>query len=187
MIRRVQEEKELVCRDLMEFEEKEEQNKLERWMKQAQMKLKRLEEDAQRVRKSLVTLLDLRQRQVNAEGVVNSELQSKIFVVFTAATVVFTPLSWISSLMALDIVDFSPPDSQPWSRNQALAASLVTMAASVVLILLCLLGWRWYEKISSSVQHEDPSTIYGSSRLWKRALRSIGRRKEKDAVIRPHS
>lgn len=37
----------------------------------------------------LVTVLSLKQRAVNAEGLIKSELQSQVIFVFTAATVLF--------------------------------------------------------------------------------------------------
>lgn len=47
----------------------------------------------------LVTLLSLKQREVNTESLINSKLQSQILVVFTAATVLFVIQC-----------GFSPPD-----------------------------------------------------------------------------
>ncbi|OLN85421.1 Ankyrin-1-like protein 3 [Colletotrichum chlorophyti] len=50
---------------------------------------KRLEEDANRVRDSITTLLDLRQREANIEEALSASEQSKILFIFTGATVVF--------------------------------------------------------------------------------------------------
>lgn len=57
MIRRVQEEKELVCRDLMVLISEDGWKRMERLIQRSSLKLKRLEEDAQRVRHSVSTLL----------------------------------------------------------------------------------------------------------------------------------
>ncbi|GKT96986.1 LOW QUALITY PROTEIN: heat shock protein sti1 [Colletotrichum tofieldiae] len=59
---------------------------------------KRLEEDANRVRDSITTLLDLRQREANIEEALSASEQSKILFIFTGATVVFAPLSWATVL-----------------------------------------------------------------------------------------
>lgn len=118
MVRRVQEDTRLVCLDYFRGDKSA---TVEAWAKRGRSKLKRLEEDAVRVRRSvsnshigpkyhsphfqqsrkgrfkvlmgylsqLVTLLSLKQREVNAESLINSELQSQILFVFTAAIVLF--------------------------------------------------------------------------------------------------
>lgn len=65
-------------------------------------KLNRQVEDALRVRQSITTLLDLRQRQASTESAINSGRQSlilfnqsKVLFVFTGATVIF--VSYIST------------------------------------------------------------------------------------------
>ncbi|KAK4248619.1 hypothetical protein C7999DRAFT_30983 [Corynascus novoguineensis] len=92
-------------------------------------RLKHLEKDAQMVRKSITTLLDLRQRQVAIESALSSEAQSdmlfkqsSILFIFTLATVLFAPLSWVAALMALKINDFTP-ESEWWSQSRVAGAS----------------------------------------------------------------
>lgn len=89
----------------------------------------------------LVTLLTLQQRQVNTESLLSSETQNRILFVFTAVTLFFvkflplcapyyfaqashkqSPLSWVSSLMALNINGFTPVNSA-WSMGGAATAS----------------------------------------------------------------
>lgn len=96
------------------------------WSSNAQ-RLNRLIEDAARVRQSLTTLLDLRQRQVNTESAIHSGQQSQILFdqstvlfTFTLATIIFAPLSWVTSLLDLNIEVFTPA---AWSRGQVAAAS----------------------------------------------------------------
>ncbi|GAB1317925.1 hypothetical protein MFIFM68171_08135 [Madurella fahalii] len=93
-------------------------------------RLKHLEKDAQMVRKSITTLLDLRQRQVTIDMALSSEAQSdmlfkqsSILFIFTLATVLFAPLSWVAALMALKIDDFTP-DSESWSQSRVAGASV---------------------------------------------------------------
>ncbi|KAI0550542.1 hypothetical protein F4679DRAFT_205481 [Xylaria curta] len=90
-------------------------------------RLKHLEKDARMVRASIITLLDLRQRQVTVEMALSSEAQSRtlfrqssILFIFALATVLITPLSWVSSLMALRIDGFSP---DTWPQSRVVAAS----------------------------------------------------------------
>ncbi|KAI7779167.1 uncharacterized protein LA080_001239 [Diaporthe eres] len=140
MTRRVKEDARLVAMD--RYSDNTFYATVNSWMDRGNSKLKRLEDDASRVRQSLVTLLSLKQREVNAESLINSEIQSQILFVFTAATVLFTPLSWVCSLLALDIEGFTPTDSK-WSIEAAAVSSSVTVASFVFLMLLCLLAWRW--------------------------------------------
>ncbi|ORY11349.1 hypothetical protein BCR34DRAFT_327983 [Clohesyomyces aquaticus] len=108
-------------------------------------RLKHLETDAQMVREAITTLLDLRQRQVSIEMALSSDVQSEtlfkqssILFIFTSATVLFAPLSWVSSLMALKITGFSF-DSWPISRvawascEFCLALSFIFLPFSLVL------------------------------------------------------
>lgn len=97
------------------------------WARSHVRKLDRHTEDARRVRQSLITLLDMRQRQASTENALYSDRQSrilfeqsKVLFVFTGATVIFAPLSWVSSLLDLEIKDFTP---DAWSRGQTAAAS----------------------------------------------------------------
>ncbi|RYP73230.1 hypothetical protein DL769_004250 [Monosporascus sp. CRB-8-3] len=108
-------------------------------------RLKHLEKDAHMVRKSITTLLDLRQRQVAIEMALSSEVQSdtlfrqsSILLIFTLATVLFTPLSWVSSLMALNIDDFTP-DS--WPQSRVIGASFGSVSDTIA---LCAVGLAVY-------------------------------------------
>ncbi|KAH8895417.1 hypothetical protein GQ53DRAFT_50576 [Thozetella sp. PMI_491] len=110
-------------------------------------KLKRQEEDARRVRESIITLLDLRQRQASTENVINTGKQSqmlfeqsKVLFILSGATVIFAPLSWISSLLALKIDDFTP-DS--WGQGQAFGASIGSLLGT---LLLCFVFWVVYDR-----------------------------------------
>ncbi|KAF7548810.1 hypothetical protein G7Z17_g6804 [Cylindrodendrum hubeiense] len=109
-------------------------------------KLLRQEEDAKRVREAIITLLDLRQRQASTESAINSGQQSKmlfeqskVLFVFTGATVLFAPLSWVSSLLAVKIENFTP---DVWRQGQAIGASFGSLLGT---LLLCLAFWRLYD------------------------------------------
>ncbi|KAK4038130.1 hypothetical protein C8A01DRAFT_17749 [Parachaetomium inaequale] len=83
----------------------------------------KLEEDATRIRNSIITLLDLRQRQATTENAISSARQSRVLFLFTVVTVIFAPLSWVSSLMALDIDQFTPGKESRWYRVDVFGAS----------------------------------------------------------------
>lgn len=75
-------------------------------------------EDANRVERSLNHLLDLKQKQVNINEAVSSRkqaestaMQGNYIMVFTIVTVIFSPLSFMAGLFALDISYF-PHDSE---------------------------------------------------------------------------
>ncbi|KAL1866292.1 hypothetical protein VTK73DRAFT_4822 [Phialemonium thermophilum] len=114
-------------------------------------RLERLEEDAKRVRESIITLLDLRQRQASTESAINSGKQSqilfeqsKVLFIFTGATVLFAPLSWVSSLLALKIDRFTP---DAWHIGQAFGASFGSLLGT---FLLCFV-WAAQETILAGV------------------------------------
>ncbi|KAH6664613.1 hypothetical protein B0J14DRAFT_242157 [Halenospora varia] len=66
---------------------------------------KRLEEDANRVRSSLITLLDIRQREATIDEALENSRQSKALFVFTLITILFAPLSFCEQLLAIPILE----------------------------------------------------------------------------------
>ncbi|EFQ25710.1 uncharacterized protein GLRG_00854 [Colletotrichum graminicola M1.001] len=95
---------------------------------------KRLEEDANRVRDSITTLLDLRQREANIEEALSASEQSKILFIFTGATVVFAPLSWATGIFQIEVVGLA----QPTTGGILLLACFLSLVATVLLIALSL-------------------------------------------------
>ncbi|KAK2054571.1 hypothetical protein LY76DRAFT_579843 [Colletotrichum caudatum] len=95
---------------------------------------KRLEEDAGRVRDSITTLLDLRQREANIEEALSASKQSKILFIFTGATVVFAPLSWATGIFQIEVVGLA----QPTTGGILTLACFLSLVATVLLIALSL-------------------------------------------------
>ncbi|KAK2025425.1 hypothetical protein LX32DRAFT_568002 [Colletotrichum zoysiae] len=95
---------------------------------------KRLEEDANRVRDSITTLLDLRQREANIEEALSASEQSKILFIFTGATVVFAPLSWATGIFQIEVVGLA----QPTTGGILTLACFLSLVATVLLIALSL-------------------------------------------------
>ncbi|KAK1979857.1 hypothetical protein LZ30DRAFT_595965 [Colletotrichum cereale] len=113
---------------------------------------KRLEEDANRVRDSITTLLDLRQREANIEEALSASEQSKILFIFTGATVVFAPLSWATGIFDIDIVGLA----KPTTAGTLLLACFLSLVATLLLIALSL---QMYEFITQGK----------ATRLWRQA------------------
>ncbi|KAI1171710.1 hypothetical protein F4777DRAFT_43189 [Nemania sp. FL0916] len=110
---------------------------------------------AERVQAEIEALLDRTQKHANAwearfarEGSEHSRYQSNITLVFTIVTVFFLPLSFISSVFAIQI-DVFPHDEQTgelnWPLNQALG--LLFGISFGVIFLVAFLGF-YINKIS---------------------------------------
>ncbi|TDZ16256.1 Heat shock protein sti1-like protein [Colletotrichum orbiculare MAFF 240422] len=94
----------------------------------------RLEEDANRVRDSITTLLDLRQREANIEEALSASEQSKILFIFTGATVVFAPISWATGIFEIEIEGLT----MPTTAGTVILACFLSLMATVLLIALSL-------------------------------------------------
>ncbi|KAM0278493.1 hypothetical protein ACHAQH_005160 [Verticillium albo-atrum] len=126
----------------------------------------RLGLDADRVRTSITTLLDLRQREANIEEALSANEQSKILFIFTGATVVFAPLSWIMGVFEVNI-DGLP---SPITPGTVVLASIGSLLATVLVIWLSL---QIYELIAG-----------GQSSAKRRKIDAMLRRKKQDKETR---
>lgn len=118
----------------------------------------RLEEDAQKVRESVVTLLQLTQGSASTENALKASEQSKILAIFTVVTVIFTPLSWIAALFALKIQNFHADET--WTSGQVAGGSVICLVGTLV---LCALGWRWLNRDRAAVKKQVPEPPQGRS------------------------
>ncbi|KAK3298792.1 uncharacterized protein B0H64DRAFT_82546 [Chaetomium fimeti] len=113
-----------------------------------------LEADAVRVRSMLTTLLDLRHREAAIENVLSGKSQSTMLFIFTTITVLFAPLSFVSSLLALEIEDLPGI----WRRSPLAA---VFVYATLATMALCTLMWLIYKLVAYQValcRNELPPT-----------------------------
>ncbi|KAJ0117399.1 hypothetical protein J7T55_003813 [Diaporthe amygdali] len=110
----------------------------------------RLEEDAQRVRESVVTLLQLTQGSASTENALKASEQSKILAIFTVVTVIFTPLSWIAALFALKIESFHAEEA--WTSGQVAGGSIICLVGTLI---LCALGWKWLNRDRAAGEQGD--------------------------------
>ncbi|WQF86999.1 Putative Mg2+ transporter protein, CorA-like/Zinc transport protein ZntB [Colletotrichum destructivum] len=130
---------------------------------------KRLEEDANRVRDSITTLLDLRQREANIEEALSASEQSKILFIFTGATVVFAPLSWATGIFQIDVVGLA----QPATAGTLLLACFLSLVATLLLIALSL---QIYEFITQGKATQLYRRVLGFFAVRKRARLSARER-----------
>ncbi|KAL2268270.1 hypothetical protein VTJ83DRAFT_3116 [Remersonia thermophila] len=120
---------------------------------------------AEKVENSLKSLLDLKQRHASGwearfarEGSEESQRQGNIILVFTLVTVVFLPLSFISSFLSLEIDVF--PKSEETQENLWPLADVsaylfgISAAIFVRLILLAL----YVNKLIARIRHFYPQT-----------------------------
>ncbi|GKT42971.1 ankyrin repeat and protein kinase domain-containing protein 1 [Colletotrichum spaethianum] len=127
---------------------------------------KRLEEDANRVRDSITTLLDLRQREANIEEALSASEQSKILFIFTGATVVFAPISWATGIFQIDIVGLAQPTTA--------GTLLLSCFATLFLIALSLPIYEFF-------------TQGKSKQLWRRVSNFFAVRKMEKLSAKNHS
>ncbi|KAK4116028.1 hypothetical protein N656DRAFT_841544 [Canariomyces notabilis] len=95
-----------------------------------------LEADANRVRSMLKTLLDLRDREAALENAMSGKTQSTMLFIFTIITVLFAPLSFVSSLLALKIEDLPETWTKPPLAGVFGYATLATMGLSFMIWIL---------------------------------------------------
>ncbi|KAJ5016872.1 hypothetical protein K4K57_010495 [Colletotrichum sp. SAR 10_99] len=151
---------------------------------------KRLEEDANRVRDSITTLLDLRQREANIEEALSASEQSKILFIFTGATVVFAPLSWATGIFEVSIEGLASPTT----AGTLIIACVLSLFGTLLLIALSLqiyefitqgkakqlnqriwqfLEIRKKEISSSSSKSSPPSSLDASTQLSRQRRSSL--------------
>ncbi|KHE86580.1 hypothetical protein GE21DRAFT_1271396 [Neurospora crassa] len=145
-----------------------------------------LEDEANRVRSMVTTLLNLRQREATLEDALSMGEQSTMLFVFTAVTVLFAPLSFVVGLLALNVDGL--PDR--WSRSPlAEVFGLSTLATGGLCVILWSIFNRYYRRAHGLDNDLDfdpnPSAENGyqmkSSAWWRRTWPTIfegrGRRK----------
>ncbi|RYC55422.1 hypothetical protein CHU98_g10785 [Xylaria longipes] len=158
-------------------------------------KVQRLARDAFAVETSLNHLLDLKQKQANFNEARDTrklaneadnraragEEQNQLLFVFTMITVVFTPLSFVTSFLAVPSQDFPQNDAAggvSWRWWQVFAGSLVT---EVIAFLGIALFWIPTWRVPAS--GPQPMTIYETFRRKMRVYRDrIPNRKPRPSV-----
>lgn len=110
--------------------------------------INRMDKQAERIYASITDLLDLKQKHANAfearfarDQAAGTARQGKIIMVFTIVTVVFLPMSFITSFFSIDVAQFPPahPGSDKVSISYVSKYTFgIGFAISIPLILLAL-------------------------------------------------
>ncbi|OOF95397.1 hypothetical protein ASPCADRAFT_207872 [Aspergillus carbonarius ITEM 5010] len=107
----------------------------------------RMDKQAERIYSSITDLLDLKQKHANAfearfarDQAAGTTRQGKIMMVFTIVTIVFLPLSFITSVFAINLADFQGPDGTELLHLPYVAKYTfgIGFAISIPLILVAL-------------------------------------------------
>ncbi|GKZ86819.1 hypothetical protein AnigIFM56816_002749, partial [Aspergillus niger] len=93
----------------------------------------RLEQNARSVRDSLITLLDIWQRESMIDEAHEESRQSRVIFVFTTITVCFLPLSFIGQLLALPIRGFENGDK--YNPGWVFEVEVITMVTTLILLI----------------------------------------------------
>ncbi|KAI1485861.1 hypothetical protein F5X96DRAFT_657774 [Biscogniauxia mediterranea] len=137
----------------------------------------KLDEDAKRTLKALDYLVQVKQAQssldeatatkeLNRKGQSEAEKSQKLnnyIVLFTVVTVVFTPLSFMTSLFAVDIDQFPHRDgSLKYSERWVIGRMFIGELATLLVVLLSMYYYLW---IPSSTERERGDLL---QRVWRR-------------------
>ncbi|KAL2823400.1 amidase signature domain-containing protein [Aspergillus cavernicola] len=136
----------------------------------------RMDKQAERIYSSITDLLDLKQKHANAfearfarDQAAGTTRQGKILMVFTIVTIVFLPLSFITSIFTINMPEFENRLDLPYVAKYTFG---IGFGISIPLILLALASRRvreWVGKIQRT-QKQSYSTIaqHKQDQLWER-------------------
>ncbi|KAI0379265.1 hypothetical protein F5Y04DRAFT_290476 [Hypomontagnella monticulosa] len=91
-------------------------------------KTDKIERNAEMVQKKANTLMGLLYGQAGTENALKASDQNRYLAIFTVLTAVFSPLSFIMALFALQIESFTP---SKWAGWQIITGSVVSVAATI--------------------------------------------------------
>ncbi|KAI1194793.1 hypothetical protein F5X97DRAFT_335768 [Nemania serpens] len=160
-----------------------------------QSRFQKLDEDAERVERHILVQLDLKQKHAAIKEAHTASVMSAAIVGFTVITIIFTPLSFLTSLFALPIDQFQQNQKEgkyatsyigKWIATGEIASLAVTVAATLlacVYFLKLRLTWpEWIivvaraslrNRFTSKVKNRDNSDVPPSIR--KASVRYINR------------
>ncbi|KAI9932054.1 hypothetical protein AWENTII_010375 [Aspergillus wentii] len=144
----------------------------------------RMDKQAERIYSSITDLLDLKQKHANAfearfarDQAMGTAKQSKVVLVFTIVTIIFLPLSFITSIFTINLTEFTSKDGSQQLHLSYVAKYTfgIGFAISIPLILLALsvedIGYfcqeaiRWMRRRLSSRKKESPRSLEESHKL----------------------
>ncbi|KAJ4293306.1 hypothetical protein N0V90_008588 [Kalmusia sp. IMI 367209] len=128
-------------------------------------RVQKIDEDAQRVEQWIQGQLDLKKTHASLRESHNSTVLSTTVIGFTIITIVFTPLSFMASLLAV------PDDNFGWLNQKKYAgkvfmtvAEVVSLLATLGLVYLCL----WWLKRRETLANEAGDTSQVKDNMTER-------------------
>ncbi|KAI0602826.1 ankyrin repeat-containing domain protein [Biscogniauxia sp. FL1348] len=141
----------------------------------SQQEVDKLAYDAKEVQKNINHLLDLRQKDANLSEAIwarksseDTTRQGRTIMVFTVVTIIFLPITFLTSLFALDITSFPHGDDGDLSYSPEWAFSRlfgIMVAVSLPLILIAFFINEVSDFLSGFLkgeQYPDKATIEGA-------------------------
>ncbi|KAK3291566.1 uncharacterized protein B0H64DRAFT_248055 [Chaetomium fimeti] len=121
----------------------------------------RLDLFAERASRAIQQLLDLKNKQANLKLTQGTDKQGKTVLYFTVATIIFLPLSFMSSFLTIEVKQFPRGDDGKLSIDFVLQ---VIFAVSVILIVPSVL-------VAFNLDHESRAKRRASVRaFWRRYI-----------------
>ncbi|KAL2787024.1 hypothetical protein BJX66DRAFT_341606 [Aspergillus keveii] len=124
----------------------------------------RLEQNASSVRNSLITLLDIWQRESIIDDAREQSRQSRVLFIFTIVTVCFLPLSFIGQLLALPIHEVHRDVGDHFGAAWVVEVEVIAMIITFIVILpLFWMGFGLPEYVKSIWKSISPSAWHLAS------------------------
>jgi hypothetical protein len=159
-------------------------------------RVQKIDEDAQRVEQWIHGQLDLKKTHASIRESHNSTVLSTTVIGFTIVTVVFTPLSFMTSLLAV------PDDNFGWMNQKKYAgkvfmsksrsartmlkltiiavAEIVSLLATLGLVVMCLWWLKRRETLSSKAHNASQATKDAAGKKRRNLLTRLKDKKNKE-------
>ncbi|CAD6442463.1 4cecb410-8850-4ae9-86e2-1cd6439bea72 [Sclerotinia trifoliorum] len=150
--------------------------------------LKNMLSEADKTENYINNLLDLRQAEFGRLQAYDSAKQSNIIFIFTIITIIFLPLSFLTSLFALDVSDF-PHESGSVKYKAWWLFPILLGATALVSIPTIILAWnvnalsgKFRPRNNIASESSETSTRAQNAKRGLRDLRRRARKQDKHAV-----
>ncbi|KAI1339250.1 hypothetical protein F5Y15DRAFT_82927 [Xylariaceae sp. FL0016] len=155
-----------VCDDLAETEIWREIAKPQTQFPKFKKRFEKLDEDAERVERNILIKLDLKQKHATMKETHTATVMSAAVVGFTIITIIFAPLSFLTSLFALPIKQFRQEADGNYSSNYigkwmatGEVASLIVTLLAIWVALECFLGLHITRRLRDLFPANDPRSM----------------------------
>ncbi|KAF2444439.1 hypothetical protein P171DRAFT_32759 [Karstenula rhodostoma CBS 690.94] len=148
-------------------------------------RIQKIDEDAQRVEQWIHGQLELKKTHASLRESHNSTVLSTTVIGFTIVTIVFTPLSFVTSLLAV------PDDNFGWIHQKKYAGKVfmtvtevVSLLATLGLVVLCLWWLKRRETLANEANNASQTNENTTERKGRNPLSRSESRKSKNANIK---